>query len=91
MPAFCYFIIDLVKVFVFALNIAMLIRAVLSWIPGVEGNVFAGFIYTVTEPLIVPVRMLFSRFGWFERSPLDIAFFATGLILTLLLYILISI
>lgn len=88
MPGFCYVIIDIVRIFVMALDIAMLLRAVISWIPGADENILSDFLYTVTEPIIVPVRMLFEKFGWFEDSPLDVPFFIAGLLLTGILYVL---
>ncbi|MBP3370751.1 MAG: YggT family protein [Clostridia bacterium] len=69
------------------LQLAMLIRAVMSWFPS-EPNRFENFLYAITEPLIMPVRKLFERLNWFQGLPIDMSFFATYLILTVLLLVL---
>ena len=63
------------------LEIAMFARAIMSWFdPTGEGAVSA-FLYTVTEPVILPVRKLCERMHWFEGLPLDIPFTITWLLL----------
>ncbi len=69
------------------LQLAMLIRAIMSWFPS-EPNKFENFLYSITEPLIMPVRKLFERLNWFQGLPIDMSFFATYLILTVLLLVL---
>ena len=58
------------------LEIAMLVRAVMSWFPFGEGRI-GDFVYAVTEPFIVPVRALLERFEFVRNSPLDIPFSVT--------------
>jgi len=67
-----------------ALQFLMLARAIMSWFPIGEDNVIAGFLYAVTEPVIMPVRALLERFGWFEGLPIDMSFFFTFIILSIL-------
>ena len=69
------------------LQLAMLIRAVLSWFP-IEPNKFIDFIHAITEPLIVPIRALFDRMGWFRGLPIDISFMVVYLLITVLLLVL---
>ena len=38
--------------------------------------------YVVTEPIIMPIRALCNRFGWFQGMPLDMPFFLTMILLT---------
>lgn len=70
-----------------ALQLAMLIRAIMSWFPN-EPNRFENFLYSITEPFIFPIRKLFERLNWFQGLPIDMSFFATYLILTVLLLVL---
>lgn len=70
-----------------AIQIAMLLRAILSWFP-IDSNKFIDFLYGVTEPFIYPFRVLFHRLNWFQDMPLDMAFMAANLTLILLLFIL---
>jgi len=67
-----------------ALQFAMLARAILSWFPMDEDNAIVGFLYAVTEPVIMPVRALLERFGWFEGLPIDMSFFFTFILLSML-------
>lgn len=69
------------------LQLAMLIRAIMSWFP-LESNAFENFLYTITEPIILPVRRLFIYFNWFQNLPIDMSFFVTYLLLSVLLIVL---
>ncbi len=67
----------------YLLEIMMLVRAVMSFVsPNASGKVF-DFIYNVTEFFISPVRALLGRFEFVRRSPLDIPFFVTTLIIAI--------
>lgn len=66
------------------LQLAMLIRAIMSWFP-TESNKFENFLYMITEPLIMPIRRLFEKLNWFQGLPVDISFFVTYLLLSLLI------
>ncbi|MCD6323472.1 MAG: YggT family protein [Clostridiales bacterium] len=44
-----------------AISYLLLARIILSWIPQVKQSKFYGFIFQVTEPLLVPVRKLISK------------------------------
>lgn len=79
-----YVVVQFVSLFLDAILLAMLVRAVLSWFPVGEDNGFVRFIYVVTEPVIMPVRSLCTRFGWFTGVPLDIPFFITTLLMVLI-------
>ena len=73
MPEPLYVLVRFVLVFIEVLQIAMLIRAVLSWF--VEGeNRFTRFVYVITEPVIIPIRKLFYKLNWFQNSPIDMSF-----------------
>ena len=65
-----------------AIEICMLVRAVLSWFPIRDDNPILRFVVMVTEPLIAPIRALFDRMGWFRNFPLDMSFFVTFLLLS---------
>jgi uncharacterized protein YggT (Ycf19 family) len=66
------------------LQLAMLVRAIMSWFP-TESNRFENFLYVITEPLIMPIRWLFEKLNWFQGLPVDISFFVTYLLLSLLI------
>ncbi len=84
MPFAVVLIKNIVIVFLTAVQFAMLIRAILSWFP-MNSNKFTDFIYSVTEPFIYPIRLLFERKGWFSGLPIDISFLVSYLLISLIL------
>ena len=67
-----------------AAQFLMFARAILSWLPIDEDNPIVNFLYAVTEPVIMPVRAVIEKFGWFEGMPIDMSFFITFLLLSVL-------
>lgn len=57
------------------LDLAMLGRAILSWIDPMSDGPLASFLYAITEPIILPFRKLFEKMNWFVGVPIDMAFF----------------
>ena len=41
-------------------------------------------LYMITEPVIMPIRKIFARMGWFQGLPIDLSFMAAWLILTVI-------
>ena len=66
------------------MQVAMLIRAILSWFPQAADSAFGDLIATVTEPVVAPIRALADRFGWFRNSPIDFSFMIAYLLIFLL-------
>ena len=79
-----YDILTGVVIFLYAVDIALLGRAVLSWFPEGGQSRIGAFLYVVTEPFIMPVRGLCNRLGLFQGVPLDMPFLITALLLTLI-------
>lgn len=71
-----------VSVLLSAVELCMLVRAVLSWFPIGEDNPLLRFVCMITEPLIAPIRALFDRLGWFRNFPIDVSFFVAFLLLS---------
>ena len=74
---------DVVVLLLSAIQLAMLIRAILSWFP-MDSNKFLDFLYGITEPFIVPIRLLFQKMNWFQNLPIDISFMVSYLLLSVL-------
>ena len=83
-----YVLMTTVRVLLIAIQLLMLARAILSWLPLDEDNPVEDFLYALTEPVIAPVRALIECFGWFEGLPLDMSFFITFILLSILTAIL---
>ncbi len=66
------------------LELAMLIRAIMSWIAPMRGGWFSSVLEAVTEPIIMPFRRLLAKLRWGEGFPLDIAFLLALLMLALI-------
>ena len=57
--------------------IALFARIILSWFPISPGSAMAGvfsFLYTITEPVLGPVRRRIPPLGMFDLSPLIVIF-----------------
>ncbi len=84
MYQFVYVITATVRFAVVALEFLMFARAIISWLPMDEDNPIVSFLYSVTEPVIMPVRALIDKFGWFNGMPFDMAFMITFILLSIL-------
>ena len=74
---------DVVVLLLSAVQLAMLVRAILSWFP-IDSNKFIDFLYGITEPFIVPIRLLFEKMNWFQNVPIDVSFMVSYLLLSIL-------
>ncbi|MDD6799125.1 MAG: YggT family protein [Firmicutes bacterium] len=77
-----YVISNAVRILLMALQLLMLVRAIMSWIMPDEDNALFNFVYMTTEPVIVPVRFLLDRFEFIRRLPIDISFLVTYILLS---------
>ncbi len=91
MIGFAYILTRVVSIVLSILQLLMLLRAILSWMPLDEDSDIVTFIYMMTEPVIFPVRSLTERFGLFEGSPIDVPFFISFLLLSMVQILLPSI
>lgn len=88
MTQIAYVLVNFIVLFLQALLIAMLIRAIMSWFTMGEENRLTKFLYVVTEPVVMPIRNLCVHFGWFTDVPVDMPFFITTVILGFACFIL---
>ena len=57
--------------------IALFARIILSWFPLQPNSAMAGiysFLYTITEPVLGPVRRMMPPLGGFDLSPIIVIF-----------------
>ena len=83
MEIFLVILRNTVRVFLAAIELAMFLRAILSWFFAGDSRL-GNFLYAVTEPVILPIRLLFEKLGWFRNLPIDISFFVTFLLISVL-------
>ena len=63
------------------LQLMLFIRAILSWIPGMQGNKFSEILYYATEPMLSPVRKLLFKFEKMRYLPIDLSWLIVYFIL----------
>lgn len=84
-------ILKTIDKFLYILEIFVLIRVVISWLPINRDNPIVEFIYTITEPILAPLRKMIDKsiFGGkgqvFDLSPL-IAYIILQLLQTYIPY-----
>ena len=74
-----------VRLMVYALDICLVIRAILSWFPDLAESTLGDFVYTVTEPLVGFVRSILMKLRFFREMPFDFSVFFSCLLLGILL------
>lgn len=52
-------------------ELMLIARAILSWLPLGYSNPIVQFLYSMTEPLLAPVRKFLFRFQFFQSLPID--------------------
>ncbi|MEA4921468.1 MAG: YggT family protein [Clostridiaceae bacterium] len=70
------------------LQLAMLVRAIISWIPSLQGSTLHNILYQITEPIIMPFRKLLYNIPALRTFPLDLSFLAAYIVLNILMTIL---
>ena len=60
---------------------ALFIRAILSWFISNPENKLVFFLVVLTEPFVIPVRILLSRIEALQRLPVDLSLLVTSLLL----------
>ena len=81
------FVKNIVVVLLTAVQFAMLVRAILSWFP-LNSNKLVDFINAVTEPFVLPMRLLFEKLNLFQNLPIDISFLSSYILISIILMIL---
>ena len=78
MSALFTVLIAIARTLLYVVSFALLIRAILSWLPIDDDNPLLLALCMVTEPIIHPVRLFLDRFESIRRSPIDISFLVTS-------------
>ena len=71
-----------VSMFLLFVTICMFGRAIRSWFAGDETNIDR-FLYTMTEPFVMPFRAILAKSELAASSPIDIAFFLAMMVVYL--------
>jgi YggT family protein len=64
------FLVNFVNLFVFAFNIVLLARVVMSWVSPIPKGRFGILLFELTEPVLLPLRKILPRSQFLDLSPL---------------------
>ena len=64
------FLISFLRLLIEILTFAIIARALLSWFPIRPGNPVMLFLYSITEPILAPIRQIIPSLGAIDISPL---------------------
>ncbi|MDY3846629.1 MAG: YggT family protein [Eubacteriales bacterium] len=70
--------------FLYVMEFALFLRALFSWFDPMYGSKIHVFLFNITEPVLIPIRKLFERLGWFSGLPIDMSFMFSYLIIIIL-------
>ena len=84
MQGILYLLIASVRLILSAWYLLFIISAVLSWLPDID-NAFTDFVFSVTEPVLAPIRDLFDRLGVSSALPIDLSFLVVIILLSIVL------
>lgn len=79
-----YILAKCVRCLLDVVSLAMMLRAIMPIFADVEDSGFYALTVAVTEPFVAPIRYIFDKFGIAQDTPMDMAFFASYLILWVL-------
>lgn len=80
MDVMFYFLKNTAILLLYVLDIGLFLRAILSWFDPDMSFRLSTFLYSVTEPIIQPIRKLCYKMNWFQRTPIDVPFMITVLL-----------
>lgn len=57
---------------ILVLTIAIIARALITWVPNIidPRGPIAEFLFTITEPILAPIRSIMPRMGMFDFTPM---------------------
>ena len=84
MQGILYLLIASVRLILSAWYLLFIISAVLSWLPDID-NAFTDFVFSLTEPVLAPIRDLFDRLGVSSALPIDLSFLVVMILLSIVL------
>ena len=65
-------------------ELLLVLRAIISWLPLGMDNPLVSFLYSVTEPVLAPVRNLLFKIPAMQNIPIDFSILVVFILLSLL-------
>ena len=86
MDLFFALFLSVIRTLVYAYDLCLFIRAIMSWIPDSADNSFGDLIFTVTEPLVGFIRENFVlRIRALRDLPFDLSLFFACILLGIII------
>jgi YggT family protein len=79
---------NFVRLLVWALNLAILGRVILSWISPSGNDPVTPILHQITEPILAPIRRFMPQFGMLDLTPMVALLLLNLVILRLVLALL---
>ena len=83
-------LLDLVNLLFQVLYVALLLRVILSWVPGALDHPATVVLQRITDPILNPIRRLIPPVGGFDISPI-IAFLVLQVLRRIVIELLVGI
>ena len=87
MQSILYLLIVSVRLILMVWYLLFIVSAVLSWLPNID-IAFTDFVFSVTEPVLAPIRDLIDRLGVSSALPIDLSFLVVMILLSIVLKLL---
>lgn len=65
---------QVVNIFLYAIMFMMVFRALTSWLPIDDSSPIMSFVFSITEPIVYPFRLLTEKIPALQGLPIDISF-----------------
>lgn len=69
-----YILAKIVQIFLSVISFAMLMRVLLQFFVDIQKNKLYAISVALTEPIVVPFRVLFAKLNIAQNTPLDLPF-----------------
>lgn len=79
-----YILAKCIRIVLDVIYLAMMVRALLPLFADVESSPFYMLTVAITEPIVAPIRIIISKLGIAQSTPIDMGFMATYLLLFVL-------
>lgn len=83
-----YIFSHFILVLLMAVEALMIARVVMGWFFVDEESALYRFAVVVTEPFVIPFRVLLERFEFVQNSPFDLSFFVAMMVISILQFVL---
>ena len=74
METLFYILAKIVQIFLSVISFAMLMRVLLQFFVDIQKNKLYAISVALTEPIVVPFRVLFAKLNIAQNTPLDLPF-----------------